>query len=322
MRTPVLIATVVLIHVLAIGSVLCIQGCGTRRAVGPVEPPPAPVMPPRQDTAVTPVPRPTFQPPVPVEPAPSMMVPTDGKSYTIQKGDSLSKIANRLGVSSRELAELNNIKDPNRIRVGQVLALPDYAKAPAAAAQKVERPAAPAPRAVVPAGGPTYPVQPGDSLSKIAVKHGVRVSELREANKLSGDKILVNQKLVIPGASAAPAKPVATKPVVEAPKPAAPAPVAPPPPAPAPVAAPAPAPAPAVAPMPAPVPVAAAPAAPAKPESQFAPLDYTVQDGDSLDTIASLFIVKVEDIATLNGISDPKAPLKVGQKLKIPPTEL
>ncbi|OQA27866.1 MAG: Muramidase-2 precursor [Verrucomicrobia bacterium ADurb.Bin345] len=322
MRTPVLIATVVLIHVLAIGSVLCIQGCGTRRAVGPVEPPPAPVMPPRQDTAVTPVPRPTFQPPVPVEPAPSMMVPTDGKSYTIQKGDSLSKIANRLGVSSRELAELNNIKDPNRIRVGQVLALPDYAKAPAAAAQKVERPAAPAPRAVVPAGGSTYTVQPGDSLSKIAVKHGVRVSELREANKLSGDKILVNQKLVIPGASAAPAKPVATKPVVEAPKPAAPAPVAPPPPAPAPVAAPAPAPAPAVAPMPAPVPVAAAPAAQAKPESQYAPLDYTVQDGDTLDTIASLFIVKVEDIATLNGISDPKAPLKVGQKLKIPPTEL
>jgi len=317
MKTPVLIVTVVLIHVLAIGSVLFIQGCGTRRAAGPVEPPPAPVMPPRQDTSITPAPRPVFQPPIPVEPAPSMMVPTDGRSYTVQKGDSLSKIASRLGVSARELAEINNIKDPNRIVVGQVLALPDYAKSVPASAPVAPR----VERAVVPEGGAMYVVQAGDSLSKIAVKHGVRVNDIREANKLSGDLIRVGQKLVIPGSSAR----TATQPKpAAAPKPApAPAPAPVPAPVPAPAPAPAPAPSAMLAPMPPPAPVAAAPAAaPRVDVPQDQPLDYTVQDNDTLESIATLFIVKVEDIMALNGITDAKAPLKVGQKLKIPPTDI
>lgn len=315
MKTHVLIVAVVLIHVLAIGSVLCIQGCGTRR-VATVEPPPAPVMPPREDAVVAPAPRPVFQPPVPVEPAPSMMVPTEGKTYTIQKGDSLSKIASRLGVSSRELAELNNIKDANKIRIGQVLALPDDARdsgvsraKPAAAAKKVEKVA-------VPEGGSVYVVQAGDNLSKIASRQGVKLSALREANKLAGDKIMVGQKLVIPGASSA--QPVAARPAA-AKKVAAPAPV----PAPAVVEEPktvVPAPAPAVAPV-APAAAVAAPVAEPKLAAQDQPLDYTAQEGDTVESVARLFVVKVEDVMSLNGIADAKMPLKVGQKIKIPPTE-
>ena len=50
------------------------------------------------------------------------------ETYVIQKGDSLSKIAQRYDLSTKELCELNGIKNPNVVRVGQKLILPPYAK--------------------------------------------------------------------------------------------------------------------------------------------------------------------------------------------------
>ncbi|MFA6916065.1 MAG: LysM peptidoglycan-binding domain-containing protein [Parachlamydiales bacterium] len=44
----------------------------------------------------------------------------------------------------------------------------------------------------------SYQVQPGDSLGKIAVKFGVSLKALREENKLSSDKIIAGQTLIIP----------------------------------------------------------------------------------------------------------------------------
>ncbi len=50
-------------------------------------------------------------------------VPLNAKSYTVRKGDSLSLIASRTGVSEASIIELNQLKDKNRIYVGQVLYL-------------------------------------------------------------------------------------------------------------------------------------------------------------------------------------------------------
>jgi cell wall-associated NlpC family hydrolase len=44
--------------------------------------------------------------------------------YVVRKGDALVRIAKRLGVSARELARVNGLKDPDRIREGQVLRVP------------------------------------------------------------------------------------------------------------------------------------------------------------------------------------------------------
>jgi antitoxin component YwqK of YwqJK toxin-antitoxin module len=44
--------------------------------------------------------------------------------YIVQKGDSLSKIGQKLGVNWKEIATLNNIKNVNLIRVGQKLKIP------------------------------------------------------------------------------------------------------------------------------------------------------------------------------------------------------
>lgn len=45
------------------------------------------------------------------------------QTYTVQKGDTLSSIAKRFKTTYQELARINSIPDPNRIKVGQVLKL-------------------------------------------------------------------------------------------------------------------------------------------------------------------------------------------------------
>lgn len=45
------------------------------------------------------------------------------QTYTVQKGDTLSSIAKRFKTTYQELARINSIPDPNRIKIGQVLKL-------------------------------------------------------------------------------------------------------------------------------------------------------------------------------------------------------
>ena len=292
-KTPALIGAAVLgVHALIIGGVLLASGCGTTHP-RKVEAPPAPVLPPTTEPAPL-AGKPIITPPVPIEPAPTMKEPTEGKSYVVQPGDSLDRIARRCGVSTRELMELNGIKEANKLRIGKKLVLPAYAKdVPAGkvagthktpAAKKSSHAAKPAPAV---AGGAVYVVQSGDSLARIAKRNGVKISDLRAANQISGDRIRIGQKLTLPGTpeGAAPAG-------VEAPTaaPAAPAAVEPAP---------------------------AAPEAAAVPAAPSTMLDYIVQEGQTLDDVAKMFLIKKEEILKVNGIADP-ASVKAGFKLKIP----
>jgi len=49
---------------------------------------------------------------------------TAAKTYTVKKGDTLSGIAKRYGLTYQKLASCNGIKDPNAIRIGQVIRIP------------------------------------------------------------------------------------------------------------------------------------------------------------------------------------------------------
>ncbi len=75
--------------------------------------------------------------------APSPQPAASGSTYTVRAGDILSAIALRHGVSTWALAQLNGIRNPSLIYVGQVLRIPGGSSSPAPA---------PAP-AAAPAGG-------------------------------------------------------------------------------------------------------------------------------------------------------------------------
>lgn len=81
-------------------------------------------------------------------------------SYVVRSGDTLYSIAFRYGLDQRELAAWNGISNPNRIRVGQALAL-----TPPAAANRVasSSSAATAPPSRASAGTPPRPASAGTS---------------------------------------------------------------------------------------------------------------------------------------------------------------
>lgn len=97
-----------------------------------------------------PVVEPAAAPPPPVPPGEFFV-------YTITRGDTLNSIANRYGVTTRDLIEFNQIEHPDHIRVGQQLRIPTsvvpLATKPEAA---VEFKPAPAAFVVV---DPTFPPQ-------------------------------------------------------------------------------------------------------------------------------------------------------------------
>lgn len=70
------------------------------------------------------------QPQSPPQKEQNMNILEPAGHYTVRKGDSLSKIAERQGVTIGDLIRANKIADPNRIRAGQSLTIlgqePDY----------------------------------------------------------------------------------------------------------------------------------------------------------------------------------------------------
>lgn len=316
-KPPMIVLAVLGIHVAVGGFALVMSGCSTRQP-STIEPPPAPVLPPRQEAApVATMPKPTFRPPVAVAPAPSSIDAASASTYTVQKGDSLSKIAARAGVSVAELSELNKISNKDQIRIGQKLLLPVHARplpsapAPAPAPKPAaSKPSAPSGPAV--ASGNTHTVASGDTLGKLAARYGTSVAAFKSVNNLKSDSIRIGQKLAIPTGKGAPAPSSAPA--------SAPAPAAAPAPAPAP--APVPTPvvedaAPLIPPEPAvsPAPEAAAPAADAATDAD-APFPYNVKEGDTLDSIAIKFSARKDVIMRLNNMTTEA--VRPGQKLLIP----
>ena len=47
----------------------------------------------------------------------------NGKTYRIRRGDSLSKIATRNGVTVKQLCRLNGLKTTSKLQIGQVIRL-------------------------------------------------------------------------------------------------------------------------------------------------------------------------------------------------------
>jgi LysM repeat protein len=117
-----------------------------------------------------------------VEPTPPPEPTKPQSDYVIQKGDTLCKIARRFHISLRELLEENHLDKNVTIHPGQKIILPGV----------------PSEDLALFATDGEYKVRSGDTLCKIAKRHGITVSDLKSSNNLRNDRIIVGQTLTIP----------------------------------------------------------------------------------------------------------------------------
>jgi lysozyme len=125
--------------------------------------------------------------------------------HIVQPGQTLRSIGELYGITWEQLAEVNNLPNPNLIQVGQTLIVPAFGTPPEP--QPVVVPPAPitqqpAPTTVqqpAPAQLQTYVVQVGDNPSLIADRFGVTLASLIEINDLAGNlPIFAGDILLIP----------------------------------------------------------------------------------------------------------------------------
>jgi membrane-bound lytic murein transglycosylase D len=132
--------------------------------------------------------------------------------YRVESGDTLSLIASRYGVNQSTLADLNNLDRPYRLRIGQVLMLPEKGGKPTAVlAQASKEPPAPAAKPTPPTGvvgSERYVVRRGDTLGKIAKKHGLTEDRLMELNNIENRQFIYEGQVLALAASARAKPPV------------------------------------------------------------------------------------------------------------------
>ena len=99
------------------------------------------------------------------------------ESYKVQSGDTLSSIAIQSKMTLGELAELNKLNPSKGLLAGQVIKIPEGSSTP-----------------------DSYSVQSGDSLTSVANKYNLQVSQIAELNGLRDNSgLVVGQKLKLTG---------------------------------------------------------------------------------------------------------------------------
>ncbi|GAM12651.1 cell wall-binding protein [Mesobacillus selenatarsenatis SF-1] len=97
--------------------------------------------------------------------------------YIVKKGDTLFSLAKKYGVTVKDLKRENKLVGDS-IYVGQALSVPTHGF------ENNEG---------------VYVVNPGDTLFNISQRFGVSLKEIKQANGLKEDMVLIGQQLVIPG---------------------------------------------------------------------------------------------------------------------------
>lgn len=153
-------------------------------------------------------------------------VELSGPYHRVQRGETLSGIAERYGVPWRQVAVANGIDQPYTIYAGQALHIPERGGSirrgtaartfliaaqdtgtPPGAEPARQRPAGPA---STPTGAPVasdgiYVVRAGDTLHSIAGRVGLPMKELAALNDIRPPyRLLVGQKLNVPSAAPTP----------------------------------------------------------------------------------------------------------------------
>lgn len=140
----------------------------------------------------------------------------EASTYTVQKGDTLSKIALAHGTTVDSLKTWNKLKQDHIYVKQELIVAKGQPTGGGAAPVPVKKPGVAGkegagttvkPDAVV-STTYTYSVVKGDNLTKIASKNNTTIAKLKEWNGLSSDAIYVNQTLMIKKEGAASNGPV------------------------------------------------------------------------------------------------------------------
>ncbi len=137
---------------------------------------------------------------VPALPASAAPHSQSGGVHIIQRGETLSQIARRYGVSTTALAQANGISNPNFIYAGQRLTIPGASGGSSSGGAA--------------ASGGVHVVRPGENLSSIAARYGTSVAALAQANGIANpNHIFVGQRLAIgSGAASSAPRPAPSQP--------------------------------------------------------------------------------------------------------------
>ena len=102
-------------------------------------------------------------------------------TITIQRGDTLTKIARRYGTTVEELVKINDIKNKNLIYAGNVLKVPFTTSGGNDGLEEI-----------------TYIVKKGDTLSRIALNYNTSVNTIAEENNIQNVNLIYpGQRLII-----------------------------------------------------------------------------------------------------------------------------
>ncbi|MFO7627035.1 MAG: LysM peptidoglycan-binding domain-containing protein [Candidatus Fermentibacteraceae bacterium] len=107
--------------------------------------------------------------------------------YTVRSGDTLGGIGSEVGVSSREVAQWNDISPSATIFPGQILMLRGTPSAGSA----------PPPETITGGGRITHTVASGDTMWDLSRRYGVPVEQIQSLNNRSGSSLSIGEVLII-----------------------------------------------------------------------------------------------------------------------------
>lgn len=113
--------------------------------------------------------------------------PSGSTVHILKSGETLGHVAQKYGVSSKDIMAWNGIKDPKRVRSGTKLNIRGLASEPV----EVERTSEPAKVSSSTAGTGdfyTYSVKSGETLGGIANRHGVSIRDLKSWNNIKNPR--------------------------------------------------------------------------------------------------------------------------------------
>jgi membrane-bound lytic murein transglycosylase D len=122
--------------------------------------------------------------------------------YEVRKGDTLSVIAKRYGITVAVLRQANNLTAKSILATGQSLMIPSNGvnqprPASSSSAQSATTKSSTSSKPSVSTTTTSYTVRKGDNLFEIATRFHVTVADLKKWNNLSSNQIIAGRKLIV-----------------------------------------------------------------------------------------------------------------------------